>query len=117
MYLVENFEFRLSYYRRYNDDIGRARSLSRCGLLFLLCSLTSFLFFQLGTFDPLPNARNEKLVAVNFHRLKYYLGDRDASIETDVAELLGALFILLEKTSTLSRAKFVKFVKPKIVAQ
>ena len=28
---------------------------------------------QLGTYDPLPNAHNEKLVAVNLERVQHYL--------------------------------------------
>ncbi|EEC02765.1 ribosomal protein S16, putative [Ixodes scapularis] len=29
---------------------------------------------QIGSFDPMPNERNEKLVAINFDRLKYWFG-------------------------------------------
>ncbi|KAE8738698.1 hypothetical protein FOCC_FOCC015794 [Frankliniella occidentalis] len=30
---------------------------------------------QLGTYDPLPNERNEKLVSCNFERIRYWLGE------------------------------------------
>lgn len=43
---------------------------------------------QLGTFDPLVNKHNEKLVAVNFDRLRYWLA-RGARPSRPVAELLG----------------------------
>ncbi|KAI6239491.1 Protein CBR-MRPS-16 [Aphelenchoides fujianensis] len=45
---------------------------------------------QLGTFDPLPNFNNEKLVALNIGRIKYWIGARDAHISVPVLELLGA---------------------------
>lgn len=44
---------------------------------------------QLGTFDPLPNYNNEKLVSLNIGRLKYWIGTRDANISLAVCELLG----------------------------
>ncbi|VDP36513.1 unnamed protein product [Heligmosomoides polygyrus] len=44
---------------------------------------------QVGTFDPLPNSRNEKLVSLNFGRLKYWIGERNAHISVPVLELLG----------------------------
>lgn len=43
----------------------------------------------MGTFDPLPNQKNEKLVALNFGRLKYWIGERNAHISVPVLELLG----------------------------
>lgn len=43
---------------------------------------------QLGTYDPIPNVHNEKLIAFNFERLQYWLG-HGASISKPVAELLG----------------------------
>uniref|UniRef100_A0A914R4U7 Small ribosomal subunit protein bS16m n=1 Tax=Panagrolaimus davidi TaxID=227884 RepID=A0A914R4U7_9BILA len=44
---------------------------------------------QVGTFDPLPNAKNEKLVSMNIERLKYWIGKRNAQISVPVLELLG----------------------------
>jgi small subunit ribosomal protein S16 len=50
---------------------------------------------QLGTYDPLTNQHNERLVALNFERIRYWLG-RGAVTSDPVAELLGkALEILL----------------------
>lgn len=44
---------------------------------------------QVGCFDPLPNFRNEKLVALDIGRLKYWIGVRNANISVSVLELLG----------------------------
>ncbi|KAK0396117.1 hypothetical protein QR680_001572 [Steinernema hermaphroditum] len=65
-------------------------------------ALTSF---QIGTFDPLPNTRNEKLVALNYGRLKYWIGERDAHISVPVLELLGlsGLFPIHPKTFIRAR--------------
>ncbi|XP_038218065.1 probable 28S ribosomal protein S16, mitochondrial [Zerene cesonia] len=43
---------------------------------------------QLGTYDPMPNIHNEKLVALNLERIKYWLG-QGAHVTPPVAELLG----------------------------
>ncbi|KAG6443509.1 probable 28S ribosomal protein S16, mitochondrial [Manduca sexta] len=43
---------------------------------------------QLGSYDPMPNINNEKLVALNFERLKYWLG-KGAHVTNPVGELLG----------------------------
>jgi small subunit ribosomal protein S16 len=43
---------------------------------------------QLGTYDPLINQHNERLVALNFERIRHWLG-RGADTSEPVAELLG----------------------------
>jgi ribosomal protein S16 len=43
---------------------------------------------QLGTYDPLINQHNERLVALNFERIRYWLG-RGTETSEPVAELLG----------------------------
>ncbi|XP_026465414.1 probable 28S ribosomal protein S16, mitochondrial [Ctenocephalides felis] len=43
---------------------------------------------QVGTYDPLPNQYNEKLVSFNFERIRYWLGS-GAHLSEPVAELLG----------------------------
>lgn len=43
---------------------------------------------QLGTYDPLPNLNNEKLVSFNFDRIKYWIGC-GAHTTNPVAKLLG----------------------------
>lgn len=43
---------------------------------------------QLGTYDPMPNERNEKLVSFNCERIQYWIGE-GAEISEPVAELLG----------------------------
>ncbi|XP_033113485.1 28S ribosomal protein S16, mitochondrial-like [Anneissia japonica] len=45
-------------------------------------------FEQLGTYDPMPNDHNEKLVSFNFDRLKYWLA-KGAEPTKPVAMLLG----------------------------
>lgn len=43
---------------------------------------------QIGTYDPLVNGLNEKLVSVNFNRLSYYLA-AGAHMTKSVAQLFG----------------------------
>ncbi|XP_062400344.1 28S ribosomal protein S16, mitochondrial [Sardina pilchardus] len=43
---------------------------------------------QLGSYDPLPNIHNEKLVAFNYDRIKYWIGC-GAHPTKPVAKLLG----------------------------
>lgn len=43
---------------------------------------------QLGTYDPMPNENNEKLVSFNFERIQYWIGE-GAVVSNPVAELLG----------------------------
>ncbi|KAK5872656.1 hypothetical protein PBY51_013337 [Eleginops maclovinus] len=43
---------------------------------------------QLGSYDPLPNINNEKLVSLNFDRIKYWVGC-GAHTTKPVAKLLG----------------------------
>ncbi|XP_059479119.1 small ribosomal subunit protein bS16m [Neocloeon triangulifer] len=43
---------------------------------------------QVGTYDPLPNEKNQKLVAFNFERVQHWLA-RGVNLTYPVAELLG----------------------------
>lgn len=43
---------------------------------------------QVGSYDPLPNQFNEKLVSLNLERIRYWLGN-GAQASGPVAELLG----------------------------
>ncbi|XP_063225922.1 small ribosomal subunit protein bS16m [Bacillus rossius redtenbacheri] len=43
---------------------------------------------QVGSFDPLPNQYNEKLVSLNFERIRFWLG-KGATASRPVAEVLG----------------------------
>ncbi|XP_075986310.1 mitochondrial ribosomal protein S16 [Anticarsia gemmatalis] len=43
---------------------------------------------QLGSFDPMANVNNEKLVALNLERIKFWLG-QGAHVSKPVAELFG----------------------------
>lgn len=48
---------------------------------------------QLGSYDPMPNTNNEKLVALNLERIKFWMG-QGAHVTDPVAELLGKFGIL-----------------------
>ncbi|KAK7863494.1 hypothetical protein R5R35_010524 [Gryllus longicercus] len=43
---------------------------------------------QVGTYDPLPNQHNEKLVSLNLERIRHWVGN-GADVSTPVAQLLG----------------------------
>ncbi|XP_012215606.1 small ribosomal subunit protein bS16m [Linepithema humile] len=43
---------------------------------------------QVGTYDPIPNANNEKLISFNYERIQYWIA-KGAQISTPIAELLG----------------------------
>lgn len=45
---------------------------------------------QLGTYDPMPNERNEKLVSCNFERIRYWLGE-GAAVSHEAKVILGKL--------------------------
>uniref|UniRef100_A0A914HP39 Small ribosomal subunit protein bS16m n=1 Tax=Globodera rostochiensis TaxID=31243 RepID=A0A914HP39_GLORO len=60
---------------------------------------------NLGSFDPLPNDRNEKLVAMNIERLKYWLGVRNAHVSPSALELLGLSGLLPVHPRTFLRAR------------
>lgn len=47
---------------------------------------------QIGTYDPMPNTNQEKLVAINFERLKYWLAC-GAQCSRPVEKLLGVYAI------------------------
>jgi len=49
---------------------------------------------QIGSYDPMPNKHNEKLVAVNYERLRYWISQNARPSET-VGQLLGNQQILL----------------------
>lgn len=51
---------------------------------------------QLGSYDPMPNVNNEKLVALNLERLTHWLG-LGAHVTKPVAELLGEITCYLLK--------------------
>ena len=43
---------------------------------------------QVGTFDPMPNEKGEKLCALNLERIAHYIG-RGVKVSEDVQMLLG----------------------------
>lgn len=61
---------------------------------------------QLGTYDPLPNIYNEKLVSYNSDRIKYWIGC-GAHPTKPVAKLLG-LFLPFKYVSNLNCITQVK---------
>lgn len=48
---------------------------------------------QLGTYDPLPNERNEKLLSCNFERIRYWLGE-GALLSKEAKKMLGIIGFL-----------------------
>lgn len=60
---------------------------------------------ELGVFDPLPNYRNEKLVACDITRVKYWIGERNAHISPALLELLGLWGVLPLHPKTFIRAR------------
>ncbi len=48
---------------------------------------------QLGSFDPIPNENNEKMVGLNFKRLRWWIG-AGAEITKPVQQLLGMYMLI-----------------------
>lgn len=48
---------------------------------------------QLGSYDPMPNQHNEKLVSLNLERIYYWLG-KGAVASKPVEELLGKSYFV-----------------------
>ena len=48
---------------------------------------------QVGTYDPMPNKFNERLVSFNYERIRHWLGS-GAHVSNPVAELLGIAGLL-----------------------
>ena len=59
---------------------------------------------QVGTYDPMPNDRNEKLVALNMDRIKYWLS-QGCSTSKPVSRLLGLSGIFPADERTLKTAE------------
>uniref|UniRef100_A0A5S6R468 Small ribosomal subunit protein bS16m n=1 Tax=Trichuris muris TaxID=70415 RepID=A0A5S6R468_TRIMR len=73
---------------------------------------------QVGSFDPLPNRFNEKLVALDFDRIRYWLA-QDIHISKTVLELLGLSGLLPAHPLTFLRASRNKahpLLKPQLVS-
>jgi len=58
---------------------------------------------QIGTYDPMPNIENQKLLGLNIERLEYWLG-RGAEPTPNVAQLLGLAGLLPIHPLTLEDA-------------
>lgn len=68
---------------------------------------------QLGSYDPLPNIYNEKLVSFNFDRIKYWIGC-GAHPTKPVAKLLGVYLLhkrILLKSSSLGNFIVILFLR------
>ncbi|KFD46846.1 hypothetical protein M514_12292, partial [Trichuris suis] len=73
---------------------------------------------QVGSFDPLPNKFNEKLVAIDFDRVRYWLA-QDIHISKAVLELLGLSGLLPVHPATFLRARRNKshpLLKPHLIS-
>nr|CAG4646731.1 EOG090X0KAD [Macrothrix elegans] len=55
---------------------------------------------QVGSYDPLPNSRNEKLVALNLDRIQHWIA-QGANVSNPVGELLGLSGFLPNHPRTL----------------
>ncbi|XP_072946339.1 small ribosomal subunit protein bS16m [Epargyreus clarus] len=72
---------------------------------------------QLGSYDPMPNMYNEKLVALNLERLKFWLGN-GAHVTNPVAELLGlAGFFPIHPRSYMTAWRNRKTEKERVAAE
>ena len=104
-YLAKNYSNNVSIYQIYSFLNTHAEVSSLCNSFHNIFEISYrlavlFLFFQrkrlntqpvieqLGSYDPMPNNNNEKLVALNLERIKFWLG-QGAHVTTPVAELLG----------------------------
>ncbi|CAI9595706.1 unnamed protein product [Staurois parvus] len=67
-------------------------------------------FDKLGTYDPLPNVHNEKLVSLNVERIKYWMAS-GAHITKPVAKLLGLAGFLPLHPMTITAAERLRRAK------
>ena len=58
---------------------------------------------QVGTYDALPNANNEKLVALNLERVQHYLA-HGVHVSRPVAQLLGLAGLTPQHPDTYAQA-------------
>ena len=72
---------------------------------------------QIGSFDPIPNSRNEKLVSLNIGRIKYWVGARNARVSVPVLELLGVCGLFPIHPKTFIRAREYREEAARIAAQ
>uniref|UniRef100_A0A0N5AWD4 Small ribosomal subunit protein bS16m n=1 Tax=Syphacia muris TaxID=451379 RepID=A0A0N5AWD4_9BILA len=72
---------------------------------------------QVGTFDPIPNSRNEKLVAIDIGRIKYWVGVRNARISVTLLELLGLSGLFPIHPKTFIRARNYREQAEKVEAE
>ncbi|CAH0550561.1 unnamed protein product [Brassicogethes aeneus] len=57
---------------------------------------------QLGTYDPMPNQHNEKLVSLNYERIRHWIGN-GATVSQPVEQLFGMSgFFPIHPTSYLA---------------
>ncbi|KAE8593147.1 hypothetical protein XENTR_v10019001 [Xenopus tropicalis] len=67
---------------------------------------------QLGTYDPMPNIYNEKLVSLNIEQIKYWIGC-GAHTTKPVAKLLGLAGFFPLHPMTITNAERLKREKEK----
>jgi small subunit ribosomal protein S16 len=58
---------------------------------------------QLGTYDPMPNKDNQKLVSLNIERVRYWMG-QGAEFSLNTARLLGRVGFLPVHPTTYAEA-------------
>ncbi|XP_053545861.1 28S ribosomal protein S16, mitochondrial [Bombina bombina] len=62
---------------------------------------------QLGTYDPMPNIYNEKLVSLNIEKIKYWIGC-GAHTTKPIAKLLGLAGFFPLHPMTITNAERIK---------
>ncbi|XP_056409594.1 28S ribosomal protein S16, mitochondrial isoform X1 [Hyla sarda] len=71
---------------------------------------------KLGTYDPLPNVYNEKLVSLNLDRIKYWIAC-GAHVTKPVAKILGLAGFFPLHPMTITDAERLRKAKDKASAQ
>lgn len=62
----------------------------------------------MGTFDPIPNKYNEKLIALNFDRVRHWLGREETAVSNSALELFGYCGLLPLHPKTYVNARHTK---------
>ncbi|OXA63888.1 probable 28S ribosomal protein S16, mitochondrial [Folsomia candida] len=71
---------------------------------------------QLGTYDPMPNLENQKLLSLNVERTRYWMG-QGAIFSTPIAKLLGQVGFLDIHPQTYIDAWRTRFDDARIEAE
>jgi len=67
---------------------------------------------QIGSYDPMPNTKNQKLVSLNVERMRYWMG-QGATVSYPVARLMGLVGFLDIHPSTYADSWRTRFKQAK----